>query len=234
MPCQLCPRKGKAFETVHTLLTTSFQLHKLLFALVNSTTILLPVWKVCLVELDCAVRIMPRDVQTRWNSTYDMLQFAVRYKDAIKMITSDLANGLQKYKLNDDKWLIVKELVATLKVWFRHNSSHSRVDHVCLIDASLHALPTTSLSSLRSSRMGLSFSRQDLPTWWLWSPLWTTSTRISPWKPDPMAGPTQLFDTPSRSPRRLLTGTTHWQMSPRSIELQWASLYSYFSCIILI
>ena len=96
-----------------------------------------------------------------------MLQFTLGYKDAIKMITSDLANGLRKYELNDDEWLIVKELAATLKVWFRHNSSHSHVDHVCLIDASLHALPTTSLSSLRSSRMGLSFSHKDLPTWQL-------------------------------------------------------------------
>ena len=202
----------------------SFQLRKLSFALVNSTMILLLVWKVCLVELDCAVRIMPRDVQTRWNSTYNMLQFALGYKDAIKMITSDLANGLWKYELNDDEWLIVKELAATLKVWFRHNLSRSHVDHVCLIDASLHALPTTSLSSLRSSRTGLSFSCEDLPTWWLWSLLWTTSTRISPRK-NPTAGPTQLFNTPSRLPRRLLTGTTHWQMSLRSIKLQWASLY---------
>ena len=86
----------------------------------------------CLVELDRAVRIMPHDVRTHWN-------FALGYKDAIKMITSDLANGLWEYKLNEDEWLIVKELVATLKVWFRHNSSCSHVDHVCLIDASLHA-----------------------------------------------------------------------------------------------
>ncbi|EDR03830.1 uncharacterized protein LACBIDRAFT_306525 [Laccaria bicolor S238N-H82] len=89
----------------------SFQLHKLSFALVNSIMILLPAWKACLVELSCAVRIMPRNVQTCWNLTYDMLQFSLKYKDAIKMVTTDLANSLWKYELNNNEWLIVKELV---------------------------------------------------------------------------------------------------------------------------
>jgi hypothetical protein len=99
-----------------TALKNSFQLRKLSFALINSTTILLPAWKACLKELERAVRIMPRDVRTRWNSTYDMLQFALEYKDAVKIVTSDLSNGLRKYELNDEEWIIVKELAATLKV----------------------------------------------------------------------------------------------------------------------
>ena len=86
------------------------QLRKLSFALVNSTTILLPAWKACLEELERAVRIMPRDVRTRWNSTYDMLQFALEYKDAVKMVTSDLSNNLQKYELDNEEWVIAKEL----------------------------------------------------------------------------------------------------------------------------
>src|ERR1700761_8095442 len=73
-------------------------------------TILLPAWKACLEELEHAVRIMPWDVCTCWNSTYDMLQFALEYKDAVKMVTSDLSNNLQKYELDNEEWVIAKEL----------------------------------------------------------------------------------------------------------------------------
>ena len=69
------------------------------------------------------MRIMPRDVRTRWNSTYDMLKFALEYKEGIKMLTSDLTNGLRKYELDEEEWVLVKELVNTLKVTL----SHSRI-----------------------------------------------------------------------------------------------------------
>jgi hypothetical protein len=59
---------------------------------------------------------MPRDVRTRWNSTYDMLKFALEYKEAIKIVTSDLKNDLRKYELNDEEWGLVGELANTLKV----------------------------------------------------------------------------------------------------------------------
>lgn len=83
----------------------------------------MPAWKACLEELDRSVRIMPRDVRTRWNSTYDMLKFALEYKEGIKMLTSDLTNGLRKYELDEEEWVLVKELVNTLKVTL----SHSRI-----------------------------------------------------------------------------------------------------------
>ncbi|KIJ95065.1 hypothetical protein K443DRAFT_77205, partial [Laccaria amethystina LaAM-08-1] len=63
------------------------KLRKLAFALVNSTTLLLPAWKSCLQDLELVIRIMPRDVATHWNSTYDMLNFAVDYRKAIEHIT---------------------------------------------------------------------------------------------------------------------------------------------------
>ena len=62
------------------------------------------------------MRIMPHDVRTHWNSTYDMLKFALEYKEAIKMFTSDLKNDLCKFKLNDEEWGLVKELSNTLRV----------------------------------------------------------------------------------------------------------------------
>jgi hypothetical protein len=64
---------------------------------------------------------MPRDVRTRWNSTYDMLNFALEYKEGIKMLTSDLMNGLRKYELDEEEWFLVKELANTLKVTFSHS-----------------------------------------------------------------------------------------------------------------
>ena len=52
-----------------------------------------------------SVRIMPHDVWTWWNLTYDMLKFALKYKEAIKIVTSDL--------VNNKEWALVKELPNT-------------------------------------------------------------------------------------------------------------------------
>ncbi|KAF8232632.1 hypothetical protein L208DRAFT_1271077 [Tricholoma matsutake] len=65
------------------------KLQKLAFKLVHPTTILLPAWKACLEDLNLAIKIMPHDVSTRWNLTYNMLSFAVQYWEAIEGITSD-------------------------------------------------------------------------------------------------------------------------------------------------
>jgi hypothetical protein len=37
------------------------------------------VWKVLVKELKMVEKIMPRDMRTWWNSTFSMLDFAVRY-----------------------------------------------------------------------------------------------------------------------------------------------------------
>ena len=59
---------------------------------------------------------MPRDVQTRWNSTYDMLVFAIAYRKAINKLTGDKSAGLRKYELSDEEWKVAKQLCALLKV----------------------------------------------------------------------------------------------------------------------
>jgi len=57
-------------------------------AIKNSSTIVLPQWFHTLEDLCLDQRVMPRDVCTRWNSTYDMLTFAYEYKDALNKITA--------------------------------------------------------------------------------------------------------------------------------------------------
>ena len=59
---------------------------------------------------------MPCDIHTCWNLTYDMLKFMLKYKEAIKIITSDLKNNFHKFELNSEEWGLVKELSNMLRV----------------------------------------------------------------------------------------------------------------------
>lgn len=66
-----------------------------------------------------SVRIMPRDVSTRWNSTYEMLKFAYLYRKAIDKITGERAMKLRDYELLESEWETVKQLRDSLKVRIR-------------------------------------------------------------------------------------------------------------------
>lgn len=70
------------------------QLRKLSYAIINSTTLLLPKWFSTLEDAKLDERTMPRDVSTRWNSTYDILRFAIDYRKAIDRLTADKNLGL--------------------------------------------------------------------------------------------------------------------------------------------
>lgn len=77
---------------------------------------MLPRWLAILKELKLDERIMPRDVSTRWNSTYDMLKFALDYRIALDTITGERDMKLRKYELNDEEWTIARQLGDTLEV----------------------------------------------------------------------------------------------------------------------
>lgn len=68
---------------------------------------------------------MPRDVSTRWNSTYDMLKFALDYRVALDAITGERDMKLWKYELKDTEWHIAGQLRDILEV-----SSHIKLFQV--------------------------------------------------------------------------------------------------------
>ena len=97
-------------------MTLDLQLRKFAYTVKNSSTILLPKWFDVLQELELDERKMPQDVVTHWNSTFKMLDFALKYHKAIKILTSDDDLELEKYKLTRNEWMMVKHLRDVLKV----------------------------------------------------------------------------------------------------------------------
>jgi hypothetical protein len=84
--------------------------------MIHSTTIILPLWFQTLEKLKLEAQKMPRDVSTRWNSTFNMLQFALQYRPAIDDIAGNKNTNLQQYELDGDEWRIAQQLYDTLKV----------------------------------------------------------------------------------------------------------------------
>jgi hypothetical protein len=57
-------------------------------------TILLPAWNEAIEKLKMAAWIMPRDVRTCWNSTFDMLEFMLKYRTVINAYMANRKNNL--------------------------------------------------------------------------------------------------------------------------------------------
>ncbi|KIK72755.1 hypothetical protein PAXRUDRAFT_43783, partial [Paxillus rubicundulus Ve08.2h10] len=90
-------------------------LRKLAFKIIHSTTIVLPAWQKILSELRMTVSFMPRDVATCWNSTFDMLEYALKHQRAVDVVTQQRELGLRKFELSDNEWLVVEQLYSILK-----------------------------------------------------------------------------------------------------------------------
>lgn len=96
--------------------TTISKLRQLSFSIIRSTTVALPQWRRYCNEFELQPRIFPRDVVTRWNSTFDMLSFALTYRTVIDAMTADKSLKLRKFELEDEEWVIVGDLVERLQV----------------------------------------------------------------------------------------------------------------------
>ena len=70
----------------------------------------------CFKEFGLKSRILSRDVVTRWNSTYYMLSFAIKYRAAIDAMTADKSLKLRKFELETEEWAIAEDLVSVLLV----------------------------------------------------------------------------------------------------------------------
>ena len=60
--------------------------------------------------------MMLQNVTTWRNSTYDMLEFAVEYREALDSITGNQRMKLRQYELSEEDWEIATKLRDVLKV----------------------------------------------------------------------------------------------------------------------
>ncbi|KAJ3968254.1 hypothetical protein EV361DRAFT_805918, partial [Lentinula raphanica] len=88
---------------------------KISFKIIHSTTQLLPRWREQVKDTEFEGRIIPRDVATRWNSTFDMLDAFLQMREPIMAYLDRSSHGLAEFMLDDDEWEAIKGLVSILK-----------------------------------------------------------------------------------------------------------------------
>ena len=87
-----------------------------MFKIINSTTKLLPAWWSLCVSEKAPETLLPRDVRTRWNSTFNMLVDALTQGVVIDKMCADKAFGLRAYELSNAEWRIAHHLHKVLEV----------------------------------------------------------------------------------------------------------------------
>lgn len=65
------------------------------------------------------VKMIPRDVATRWNSTFDMAEFVLQYREPIDAITNKRKLKLTACSLDGHEWALLAQLRDALKVRFK-------------------------------------------------------------------------------------------------------------------
>ncbi|KAF8219771.1 hypothetical protein L208DRAFT_1337857 [Tricholoma matsutake] len=148
-----------SMQPVQLLLT---KLQKVAFAIKNSTTIILPRWFPILQDLELTELMIPRDVSTQWNLTFDMLDFTIEHITAINAITSNCDMKLRQSKLSEHKWDVACQLRDVLKVHIQFGLFY------------------TSFYIIRYSRMQHSSFPEEHPALPPSYQPWTTLMNISP------------------------------------------------------
>jgi len=80
------------------------------------TTIALPAWQTICIQLGFKPNLISHDVIIWWNSTYDMMEWALKYQQPINAIIANKELKLRKYELDNSDWTIIGDLVAVLEV----------------------------------------------------------------------------------------------------------------------
>ena len=87
--------------------------------MINSPTLLLLQWHALLereAPADLHGRTLPRDVSTRWNSTFDHLTAFIQLEVYVDTFTGIRENGLRQFELTSEEWECLKQLVKVLQV----------------------------------------------------------------------------------------------------------------------
>jgi hypothetical protein len=108
-----------SFIFVGSLHSSLPQARKISFKIINSPTLLLPRWREQVSNTKFKNRVLPRDVATRWNSTYDMLAAFMEMRDSVSQFLDRSSNGLADLLLTDEEWDVIEGLVSALKVRVR-------------------------------------------------------------------------------------------------------------------
>ncbi|KAF8546707.1 hypothetical protein OG21DRAFT_1490911 [Imleria badia] len=113
---RLSNKEWEEFQRIICLVKLALvKLWQLAFKIVHSTTKLLPEWRQILEDLKQAVTNLPRDIPTCWNSTFNMLDYALNHQQDMDTMTQHREMGLCAFELTDGEWVILKELQDVLK-----------------------------------------------------------------------------------------------------------------------
>ena len=82
--------------------------------------ILLPAWYKSPEEFNLPKCLMPQDVSTQWNLTFNMLEFSLNNQEALNAITGDQRMELWTFELLEHEWTLAEQLQDVLEV----NSAH--------------------------------------------------------------------------------------------------------------
>ncbi|KAF9065917.1 hypothetical protein BDP27DRAFT_1228320, partial [Rhodocollybia butyracea] len=63
--------------------------------------------------------VLPCDVSTRWNSTYNMLAAFIEMKTIVTLFLDCASNGLASYTLSPEEWNAISDFVKASKVCLR-------------------------------------------------------------------------------------------------------------------